>query len=127
RYADDFVILCRTRQDADRALALVQRWVEDNGLTLHPTNAVSSNCLVRGWRSDLNRPLLQPWLPLEPLFQALFLRLRQLDPLGILLGTTLDPGMHAVVGHVAGVAQHRRLAVQQLPTPGVLQDAPQPL
>jgi RNA-directed DNA polymerase len=37
RYADDFVVLCRTREEADRALALVQRWVEDNGLTLHPT------------------------------------------------------------------------------------------
>lgn len=37
RYADDFVILCRTREEADRALALVRGWVEDNGLTLHPT------------------------------------------------------------------------------------------
>jgi RNA-directed DNA polymerase len=37
RYADDFVILCRTREDADRALVLVQSWVEENGLTLHPT------------------------------------------------------------------------------------------
>jgi RNA-directed DNA polymerase len=37
RYADDFVILCRRREDADRALALVQQWVEDNGLMLHPT------------------------------------------------------------------------------------------
>jgi RNA-directed DNA polymerase len=37
RYADDFVILCRTREDADRALVLVRGWVEDNGLTLHPT------------------------------------------------------------------------------------------
>jgi RNA-directed DNA polymerase len=37
RYADDFVILCRTREDADRALAMVQSWVEENGLTLHPT------------------------------------------------------------------------------------------
>lgn len=37
RYADDFVILCRTREDADRALALVQNWVTENGLTLHPT------------------------------------------------------------------------------------------
>jgi len=37
RYADDFVILCRTADDAARALELVQRWVEDNGLTLHPT------------------------------------------------------------------------------------------
>lgn len=37
RYADDFVILCRSREDAERALALVQEWVTANGLTLHPT------------------------------------------------------------------------------------------
>ena len=37
RYADDFVILCRTREDADAALAEVRAWVEANGLTLHPT------------------------------------------------------------------------------------------
>ena len=37
RYADDFVILCKTREDADRALALVQCWVVENELTLHPT------------------------------------------------------------------------------------------
>ena len=37
RYADDFVILCRTREDADRALARVRNWVAENGLTLHPT------------------------------------------------------------------------------------------
>jgi RNA-directed DNA polymerase len=37
RYADDFVILCQTREDAERALALVRQWVGENGLTLHPT------------------------------------------------------------------------------------------
>ena len=37
RYADDFVILCKTREDAETALAMVQRWVDDNELTLHPT------------------------------------------------------------------------------------------
>lgn len=37
RYADDFVILCKTREDADRALELVRRWVEENELSLHPT------------------------------------------------------------------------------------------
>src|SRR5271170_3050279 len=37
RYADDFVILCRSREEADRALAKVQQWAEENGLTLHPT------------------------------------------------------------------------------------------
>jgi RNA-directed DNA polymerase len=37
RYADDFVILCKTREEAEAALALVQRWVAENELTLHPT------------------------------------------------------------------------------------------
>ena len=37
RYADDFVILCRSREDAERALERVRQWVADNGLTLHPT------------------------------------------------------------------------------------------
>jgi RNA-directed DNA polymerase len=37
RYADDFVILCKTAEDAARALGIVRQWVADNGLTLHPT------------------------------------------------------------------------------------------
>ena len=37
RYADDFVVLCRSREEADAALAEIQRWVESAGLTLHPT------------------------------------------------------------------------------------------
>lgn len=36
RYADDFVILCRTLEEAEAALALVKQWTADNGLTLHP-------------------------------------------------------------------------------------------
>jgi RNA-directed DNA polymerase len=36
RYADDFVILCRTAEEAQRALEHVQAWVVENGLTLHP-------------------------------------------------------------------------------------------
>ena len=36
RYADDFVILCRSREAAQAALALVQAWVRENGLRLHP-------------------------------------------------------------------------------------------
>lgn len=36
RYADDFVILCRTREDAERALETVRQWVGENDLTLHP-------------------------------------------------------------------------------------------
>jgi RNA-directed DNA polymerase len=36
RYADDFVILCRTAEDAQQALAIVQRWTAAAGLRLHP-------------------------------------------------------------------------------------------
>jgi RNA-directed DNA polymerase len=36
RYADDFVILCRSEAEAQRALALVQQWTAQTGLTLHP-------------------------------------------------------------------------------------------
>ena len=37
RYADDFVILCRSQTEAEQALALVSQWCEAEGLTLHPT------------------------------------------------------------------------------------------
>ena len=37
RYADDFVILCRTADEATKALDLVTQWTTGNGLTLHPT------------------------------------------------------------------------------------------
>ncbi len=36
RYADDFVILCRTEAEAQTALAEVRAWVSEAGLTLHP-------------------------------------------------------------------------------------------
>lgn len=36
RYADDFVILCQSEEEAKSALAQVQTWVEENGLVLHP-------------------------------------------------------------------------------------------
>lgn len=37
RYADDFVILCRTPAEAQQALELVQQWTATAGLTLHAT------------------------------------------------------------------------------------------
>jgi RNA-directed DNA polymerase len=37
RYADDLVIQCQTREQAEIALARVQQWVTERGLTLHPT------------------------------------------------------------------------------------------
>lgn len=36
RYADDFVILCQTAEEAGSALAVVEQWTTGNGLTLHP-------------------------------------------------------------------------------------------
>jgi RNA-directed DNA polymerase len=37
RYADDFVILCRSPEEAAQALAVVQEWTAEAGLKLHPT------------------------------------------------------------------------------------------
>jgi len=36
RYADDFVILCQTKEDAEQALEHTQGWMLENGLELHP-------------------------------------------------------------------------------------------
>lgn len=36
RYADDFVVLCRTREHAEAVLADVRLWCEQAGLQLHP-------------------------------------------------------------------------------------------
>jgi RNA-directed DNA polymerase len=45
RYADDFVILCRSEAGAQAALAEVRTWVREAGLTLHPekTRIVNAN------------------------------------------------------------------------------------
>ena len=63
RYADDFVILCKTREDAEAALALVQRWVGENELTLHPTKTKIVDARTEGFdflgyhfRGDLRVP-----------------------------------------------------------------------
>jgi RNA-directed DNA polymerase len=37
RYADDFVVLCRSEAEARATLEEVRAWMEANGLTLHPT------------------------------------------------------------------------------------------
>lgn len=36
RYADDFVVLCRSKEEAEAALQEVRGWVEQAGLKLHP-------------------------------------------------------------------------------------------
>jgi RNA-directed DNA polymerase len=36
RYADDFVVLCRSEAEAQQALEMLQEWTEAEGLELHP-------------------------------------------------------------------------------------------
>ena len=49
RYADDFVILCRTLDEANRALELVRTWVSENGLMLHPTKSKVVDARTEGF------------------------------------------------------------------------------
>jgi RNA-directed DNA polymerase len=48
RYADDFVILCRTEAEAQAALATVRSWVAEAGLTLHPEKTRVVDATQRG-------------------------------------------------------------------------------
>lgn len=48
RYADDFVLLCRSEQAAQAALAKVQRWTADAGLTLHADKTHIVDATERG-------------------------------------------------------------------------------
>lgn len=48
RFADDFVALCRTRQEAESTLAKIQAWVVQHGLRLHPDKTHVGNCMEKG-------------------------------------------------------------------------------
>ena len=48
RYADDFVVLCKSREDADAALAEIRTWVTANGLRLHPEKTHVGDCREPG-------------------------------------------------------------------------------
>ncbi len=48
RYADDFVVLCKSREEADAALAEIRAWVGENGLRLHPNKTHVGDCRQRG-------------------------------------------------------------------------------
>lgn len=49
RYADDFVVLCRSQPEAEEALRLIIAWVEEAGLTLHPTKTKIVDSRVRSF------------------------------------------------------------------------------
>lgn len=48
RYADDFVILCKSQKEAESALLEVQNWVKENHLTLHPDKTHLGDCSKKG-------------------------------------------------------------------------------
>jgi len=52
RYADDFVVLCRSREEAEAALAEVKAWVEANGLSLSPDKTHVGDCRQAGQGFD---------------------------------------------------------------------------
>jgi RNA-directed DNA polymerase len=57
RYADDFVILCRSEAEAQDALQAVQEWAAVNGLTLHPDKTRLGDCREPGRPSKKYRAL----------------------------------------------------------------------
>jgi len=48
RYADDFVILCRAREEALAALDIVRAWTDEAGLKLHPAKTHVGDCRLPG-------------------------------------------------------------------------------
>jgi RNA-directed DNA polymerase len=49
RYADDLVVLCRSREEAERALRYLRQWSQEAGLTLHPTKTRIVNVQSEGF------------------------------------------------------------------------------
>jgi RNA-directed DNA polymerase len=48
RYADDFVVLCESKERAEAALSDIRDWVAENGLRLHPNKTHVGDCRVKG-------------------------------------------------------------------------------
>jgi RNA-directed DNA polymerase len=48
RYADDFVVLCSSQEEAQKALEQISQWVGENGLKLHPTKTRLVDASQRG-------------------------------------------------------------------------------
>jgi RNA-directed DNA polymerase len=48
RYADDFVVLCQSREEATAALTEITAWVTANGLRLHPDKTHVGDCRQPG-------------------------------------------------------------------------------
>jgi RNA-directed DNA polymerase len=48
RYADDFVVLCKSHEEAAAALGTIRAWVAENGLRLHPNKTHVGDCRQDG-------------------------------------------------------------------------------
>jgi RNA-directed DNA polymerase len=48
RYADDSVILCKSKEEAEEALETVRTWTENRDLCLHPEKTHIGNCMEEG-------------------------------------------------------------------------------
>lgn len=48
RYADDFIVMCRTEAEAQQALETITKWVQGAGLQLHPTKTRIVDAAVKG-------------------------------------------------------------------------------
>ncbi len=67
RFADDFVVLCRSQQEAEAVLVQIQTWVEHHGLRLHPDKTRIGHCLDKhqgfeflGYRFEARRRWVRP-------------------------------------------------------------------
>jgi RNA-directed DNA polymerase len=48
RYADDFVVQCKTEEEAKETLSIIKQWTEESGLQLHPEKTKIVNALEPG-------------------------------------------------------------------------------
>lgn len=49
RYADDFVVLCHSKEEAETVLEMLRQWTTEAGLTLHPTKTRIVNASTEGF------------------------------------------------------------------------------
>ena len=82
RYADDFVILCRSRPEAEAAQAFIAGWTRAAGLSLHPektrlVDARQERFEFLGWSIGVKAERSQKW-PRSKSVQKLRARLRPL-------------------------------------------------
>jgi len=93
RYADDFVVLCKTKEDAKQVYSLLEPYLSERGLTLAPDKTMIThlndgfNFLgfnIRGYQTEqglkvLNKPAKDRIKRLKTKLKALFIKYRNDD------------------------------------------------